>query len=495
MYIIDMISTDSWKNDLLSGVGEWAGVLDIPALHDVMDSIQLIGFDKVYPAAADIFRAFRECPFDKFKVLLIGQDPYHDGSADGLAFSSRGTSLPRSVRLIYDCMETCGLSPARVNPSPDLTHWAAQGVLLLNTALTVVKGAPKSMTKLWRGYMEILFSRLRPVVTIALGEEAKKIVTRMGNAAGSAYFWRHPSPMVATNRDVASPLHFSKCTCFTACNEYLISKGHAAIDWQFLEIVGQGPAQAPVKEDLTDPDVVFGETKVYNEPAMSVSEISNVMAGLLDKFEPCCEVVLEVDASAGCIDPGDADKKIHYLFSDGAAKGNGKNICLSGMAVVFAKCENVARQGPKVVKTYSVSVVYTSPKDGVKPTNNRAEMWALAVALKKAATIHGEENDGVKVISDSKYALNTAAVWYTSWVEKGVLAEKMNVDLAEILNSARVAVNEGRGCLSLLHIRGHTKFTPAMAAQVEARRFLTEEALMLYGNYLADIYAVKGVSE
>ena len=138
-------------------------------------SIDEIYSEPTYPTKSDLFRAFELCSFKDTKVVIIGQDPYHNGSADGLCFSSK-TNIPASLRVIYKELADDGF------PQPnhgDLTRWAIQGVLLINSILTVSPGIAASHVGL--GWEEViqevisdLYKKETPIVFIYWGVKARR---------------------------------------------------------------------------------------------------------------------------------------------------------------------------------------------------------------------------------------------------------------------------------------------------------------------------------
>ena len=112
-----------------------------------------------YPKEGDEFNAFNFCPFNKLKVVILGQDPYFNPNvAGGLAFSSKEKKVPHSLSIIFKAIErNCGITPDK---NPDLKRWAEQGVLLLNTALTVKPLSPGSHTKEWEVFTDRLIAKL-----------------------------------------------------------------------------------------------------------------------------------------------------------------------------------------------------------------------------------------------------------------------------------------------------------------------------------------------
>lgn len=129
----------------------------------------------IYPESKNIFRAFRETPYSKVKVLLLGQDPYHDGNACGLSFSTpkNNPSLRQMLKEFNICFPDNFNAPIL---SGDLTPWAQEGVLLLNAALTVPKGSPGKHMKYWEPFTEAVFAALdahpQPIVFLLLGKFA-----------------------------------------------------------------------------------------------------------------------------------------------------------------------------------------------------------------------------------------------------------------------------------------------------------------------------------
>lgn len=183
----------------------------------------------VYPPAANIFRAFDLCPFDKVKVVIVGQDPYHGkGQANGLSFSvNHGIPLPPSLQNIYkEIQNDLGITPV---PSGDLTRWAKQGVLMLNSVLTVLASRPASHAGIgWETFTEaaihVLTTKRKHIAYMLWGKYAQKkgeIINRNDNLVLTS---AHPSPYSATL--FFGNHHFSKC------NKYLEDHGMTPIDWR-----------------------------------------------------------------------------------------------------------------------------------------------------------------------------------------------------------------------------------------------------------------------
>ncbi len=184
-----------------------------------------------YPPKEKMFNAFQKCPLPKTKVVIIGQDPYpNPGQAMGLCFSvPKGVALPPSLRNIYKEMELEGLGPIDWS-SGDLTHWAEQGVLLLNAYLSVRAGIPGShqcreYDLFMRDVMRTLDSLSQPIVFLFWGGFARKFMKYCTNPAHLNLTANHPSPLSANRGG------FFGCGHFVKANEYLLAHGLTPIDW------------------------------------------------------------------------------------------------------------------------------------------------------------------------------------------------------------------------------------------------------------------------
>ena len=183
----------------------------------------------IYPDMYDIFNALKFTPYNKVKAVILGQDPYHEpGQAHGLAFSVReGVEPPPSLKNIYkEINSDLGLP---IPKTGDLTKWAAQGVLLLNTSLTVRRGQANSHKgKGWEIFTDrviaLLNERDKPIVFILWGGNAKSKVPLITNPQHCILTSPHPSPLSAH-------YGFFGCRHFSRCNAFLESKGIEPIDW------------------------------------------------------------------------------------------------------------------------------------------------------------------------------------------------------------------------------------------------------------------------
>ena len=199
------------------------------ALMQRVDEAYRIG--TVYPPRQELFAAFRLTPPERVRVVILGQDPYHEpGQANGLAFSvAPGVRLPPSLRNIFEELRTdCGVTPP---DSGDLTPWAEQGVFLLNSSLSVQAGAAGSHQAFgWQTFTDAVVAALaklpQPVAFILWGAHAQK---KAAIAQSSSYprlvlQSPHPSPLSAYRG-------FFGSRPFSAVNEFLVQHGEAPVRW------------------------------------------------------------------------------------------------------------------------------------------------------------------------------------------------------------------------------------------------------------------------
>lgn len=183
----------------------------------------------VYPDMYDIFNCFRLTPLEKVKVLILGQDPYHGaGQAHGFCFSVKdGIEPPPSLKNIYKELSTD--VNFKMTKSGNLTNWAKQGVLLLNTVLTVREGRPRShKNKGWEiltdNVIKVLNEHETPIVFMLWGSDARTKKLLIKNPKHLILEACHPSPL--------SSYDFFGCRHFSKANEFLKQNNLELIDWQ-----------------------------------------------------------------------------------------------------------------------------------------------------------------------------------------------------------------------------------------------------------------------
>ena len=187
------------------------------------------GSRQIFPRGSNIFRAFEKCPFDKLKVVIIGQDPYHgEGQANGLCFSvNDGVQFPPSLRNIFQEVESDTGAP--IPTSGNLDRWAEQGVLLLNAVLTV--RAHEAASHAGRGWEQFtdavvraIAARREGVVYMLWGSYAQRKGAIADPARNCILKAVHPSPLSAYRG-------FFGCRHFSQANAYLVARGQEPIVW------------------------------------------------------------------------------------------------------------------------------------------------------------------------------------------------------------------------------------------------------------------------
>lgn len=215
-----------WKKELNNEFEKEYFLRIVELLHNEKESKRII-----YPPGPVIFNAFNLTDFDKVKVVILGQDPYHGaGEAHGLSFSvPQGVKIPPSLNNIYKEIESdIGIKMPKNNGN--LKPWATQGILLLNAALTVRANQPNSHAGIgWHiltdKIIEILSEKKEYLVFILWGNFAKEKAKLINPSKHLILISPHPSPFSA-NKGFLGSKHFSKT------NEYLMKNGIDPIDWQ-----------------------------------------------------------------------------------------------------------------------------------------------------------------------------------------------------------------------------------------------------------------------
>ena len=227
LYIKELIMTDSITN--------WTDVLGNEKTQPYFKSIlQFLEQEKsagktIYPAQNELFNAFKETPYDQVKVVILGQDPYHGpGQAHGLSFSVQpGIKPPPSLKNIFQELKTDLNIP--VPGHGCLKKWANQGVLLLNTSLSVEKNKPQSHAKIgWTTFTDNVIRTLnqypKPLVFLLWGNHAKNKIELLTDKKHLVLTASHPSPFSVYQG-------FFGCKHFSKANDFLVAHGRKPISW------------------------------------------------------------------------------------------------------------------------------------------------------------------------------------------------------------------------------------------------------------------------
>ncbi|MBR6258146.1 MAG: uracil-DNA glycosylase [Lachnospiraceae bacterium] len=185
---------------------------------------------EIFPSKNDLYAAMHLTPLDKVKVVILGQDPYHEpGQAHGLCFSvQKGVKIPPSLVNIYqELHDDLGLD---IPGHGDLTSWAEQGVLLLNTVLTVRAHQAFSHRGIgWEQFTDAIIEAVnkedRPIVYMLWGSPAQSKSRMLNNPKHLILKAPHPSPLSAYRG-------FFGCRHFSKCNEFLSANGVEPVDWK-----------------------------------------------------------------------------------------------------------------------------------------------------------------------------------------------------------------------------------------------------------------------
>ncbi len=188
----------------------------------------------VYPKEEDVFQAFELTPLEQVKIVILGQDPYHGpDQAHGLCFSVQpGVKIPPSLRNIFK--ELAADIPSFSVPSHGcLVDWAKQGILMLNTVLTVEQGKAHSHAKAgWETFSDNVIALLndqpQPIIFVLWGNHAQKKGQHIDGSHHQILTSVHPSPLSARRG-------FFGCQHFSAINKMLQQRGESPIDWQLTE--------------------------------------------------------------------------------------------------------------------------------------------------------------------------------------------------------------------------------------------------------------------
>lgn len=214
----------SWKKRL-------AGEFEQPYFSELAAFVRReYGDETVYPPPKRLFRAFDLCPFEKVRVCILGQDPYHgERQANGLAFAvDEAQTVPPSLQNIFKEIASDFGKPL-VHTDGDLSRWARQGVLLLNATLTVrVRMAGSHQGRGWERFTDAVIRALSQerehLVFMLWGNYAKEKGAHIDRSRHLVLEAAHPSPFSAANG-------FFGCKHFSRANEYLVAHGEAPIDW------------------------------------------------------------------------------------------------------------------------------------------------------------------------------------------------------------------------------------------------------------------------
>ncbi|MGD1527006.1 uracil-DNA glycosylase [Vibrio harveyi] len=215
-----------------------------PILASIDSKLSEVQSENVFPLEEDIFKAFTKTSFDDVSLVILGQDPYHQKKSNGnelvpqamgLSFSvPKGVQVPPSLKNIYKVIKASN-PKFEIPDHGDLTPWTEQGVLLLNTALTVEEGKAGSHSKFgWSKFTEVVINALaqreKPIVFLSWGRHAHKVTNALESTHHVVIKTSHPSPLGAT-KESDQFVAFMRSNCFSEANLALKNHGLSSIDF------------------------------------------------------------------------------------------------------------------------------------------------------------------------------------------------------------------------------------------------------------------------
>ena len=223
--------------DLSTLVGDWDRILlsvfeDREVVYNLneINNLYKTSLVKIYPEQIDVFKAFKECPYNKLSVVILLQDPYHDGSATGVATANvkEQNPLSPSLRIIKDAVSQEIYKGLDFDFDPTLIKWERQGVVMLNTALTVESGNPLSHQKYWKRFTELTLRKLSEInsgiVYCLWGKHADAYAIYINSNNNTILRCTHP--VYASYRGIPWT-----CSHFKDINKYLKDFNNLTINW------------------------------------------------------------------------------------------------------------------------------------------------------------------------------------------------------------------------------------------------------------------------
>jgi len=207
-------------------VGNWIKIFDVPLLYKTLNNIPT---ENICPAKENVFRAFKLCPLENCKVVFLGQDPYpQKGVATGILFGNKGNSISPSLQVLKEAVIDYTIYhnlPIIFDNS--LENWASQGILMLNSALTVKTNEIGSHTQVWRPFISKFLKTLsnyQSCVYVLFGEQAKTFKPYINSRYNYILEEKHPAFYARTNQTMPN-------TVFKEVNDYLKAQYKDTIVW------------------------------------------------------------------------------------------------------------------------------------------------------------------------------------------------------------------------------------------------------------------------
>lgn len=420
----------------------------------------------IRPRPENVLSAFGPVSFNSLKVIILGQDPYPSDHASGMAFSSDLPSLPPSLKNIFGCLIEQGLIDS-MPKSANLRGWAQQGVLLLNTALTVnIDKGRNSHSVLWRNYTRELIARLcqdkhKPMCFMLWGQKAidySDVIKRNSKYAEHKIFtWRHPSPM-ANSMPRQSPEHFINCQNFKETNLFLAQTGRKPIDWSnttgimplYIATDGACSGNGTPKGKCSAACLVYEHDMVAN----LWHRVSNLLAGSVSNEEA----------------PPSANSRNKAATKLSKDKFKAKH----------ARAVNVAGVG----------------------TNNIGELWGLIFAFDYVIENHRQicrDYSELYIITDSQYCIKALIYDDVTAKKQNVKANRQLVHtLIDKYEEMKALLTRARFKFTIDHQRGHDKLSQIGLRDIGELRILGQvphEYIKWLGILNADLAATSALAD
>lgn len=237
------MSNNNWNNiSLVSYLEkdnypkEWSNLFNLPEIQECLSNISefLKSQNKkiIYPEIYNVFNAFHFTPINKIKVILLGQDCYHNGNATGLCFDIKNSkNINPSLRNIYKELKNENYD---IKTNGNLSHWADNGVLMLNTSLSVEKGKPDSHYSIWLPFTKIVIDYISKNTTniawLLMGRRAHQFQSLIDTNKHQTFLTSHPSPFSAHRGNKLIPA-FLGSNVFNKINDYLKDNGKEKLNY------------------------------------------------------------------------------------------------------------------------------------------------------------------------------------------------------------------------------------------------------------------------